>query len=124
MPAFVTSLSDHARFRDQQFTPNPLVENERVKVMVVGFEPGQFIPVHEPEVDLTFVVLEGTGTIVAGGQEQEVGPGVVAFAPAGEPRGVRAAETRMTALSIVTPPPTEADHAKVREGLRTGTWRP
>lgn len=117
MPAFITRIAEHTRFRDDRFTPNPLAENNRVKVMVVCFEPGQFIPVHRPEVDLTLTVVEGTGTVVAGDEEHEVRPGTVVFAPAGAPRGIRAT-TRLVALSVVTPPPTDADHAQVRAGLK------
>ena len=119
MPAVITRLAEHTRFRDEEFTPVPLVQNERVKVMALFLEPGQFIPVHRPKVDLMLTVIAGMGTVVAGTEEQEVGPGTVAFVPAGVRRGV-AAKTRMTALSVVTPPPAEADHAEVRAGLRAG----
>ena len=38
-----------------------------------------------------------------------------------EARGIHA-ETRMVPLHVVTPPPTEKDHAEVQAGLRSGTW--
>jgi quercetin dioxygenase-like cupin family protein len=85
-------------------------------------EAGQFIPVHRPQVDMTFVVLEGEGSIAAGGREEAVRPGTVAFVPAGEDRGVKA-KTRLLALHVVTPPPTQADHAGVMAGLAKGEWR-
>lgn len=119
----ITNAAAHTRYRDEQFSPVPIAQTDRTKVMIVSFEPGQFIPVHRPGVDLTFVVLDGTGTLVAGGDEREVGPGTIAFAAAGEARGVKA-HTRMRLLSVVTPPPSEADHADVRAGLRRGSWRP
>jgi hypothetical protein len=30
----------------------PVTENERARVLLVRFEPGQFIPVHWPGIDL------------------------------------------------------------------------
>lgn len=119
----ITHIDEHARYRDDQFSPVAIVQTERTRVMVVSFEPGQFIPVHSPGVDLTFVVLEGSGTIVVGEDEADAGPGTVAFASAGEKRGVLA-QTRMRIISVVTPPPTESDHAEVRAGIQAGQWKP
>lgn len=118
----ITSIKDRARFRDEQFTPVAVAQTERAKVMVVCFEPGQFIPVHSPNADITLVVLDGEGTIVAGEDEMEARPGTIAFAAAGAPRGVKA-RTRMRVVSVMTPPPTEADHAGVRAGLQRGSWK-
>jgi quercetin dioxygenase-like cupin family protein len=76
-------------------------------VIEACFEPGQFIPVHQPSVDLTVIVLEGAGALVAGGREERIAPGAIAFIPAGEARGIRA-ETRLILMHVVTPPPTDA----------------
>jgi quercetin dioxygenase-like cupin family protein len=123
MPSRIISYRDAASFRPEHFNASPVAQNERVKVLVVSFEPGQFIPVHHPNVDLTLVVLEGEGRVAAGDVEQPVAPGTVVFVPAGEARGVKA-DTRLIAVSIVTPPPGPGDHDQVAAGLRAGTWRP
>lgn len=122
MAVFLKSYRDAAAFAQGKFNPVALAGNERAKVILACFEPGQFIPVHRPGVDLALVVLEGTGAIVAGEKEERLGPGTVAFIPAGEARGIKA-ETRLVLLHVVTPPPTEADHAEVKKGLMRGTWR-
>ncbi len=122
MSIFVQSYADRVAFQPQRFNPVVLAESEHTKVILVCFEPGQFIPVHRPGVDLTLVVLEGEGQIVAGEEEQRVGPGAVAFVPAGEARGIKA-ETRLVLMHVVAPPPTEEDHAQVMVGLQRGAWR-
>jgi quercetin dioxygenase-like cupin family protein len=122
MAVFLESYKQAAAFRPQKFNPVVIAENERVKVIEACFEPGQFIPVHQPGVDLTLVVLEGSGVLAAGGQEQRIGPGVLAFIPAGESRGLQA-DTRMVLLHVVTPPPNDADHVQVAEGLQKGAWK-
>lgn len=122
MSVVLSSYRDAAAFRDGRFNPVVVAENERARAMLVCFEPGQFIPVHAPGVDLALVILEGEGQLVAGGAEQPVTAGAVAFIPAGERRGIRA-ETRLVAFQVVTPPPTDADHAAVVHGLETGQWR-
>ncbi len=71
---------------------------------------------------MVLLVLEGEGRVVAGGQEQAAGPGTIVFGPAGEARGVKA-ETRLVALHVVSPPPTEKDHVEVMARLKEGSWR-
>ncbi len=99
-----------------------LAGDARVRVLLVCFEPGQFIPVHRPGVDLVLLVLEGEGRLVAGDREDGLTAGAVAFIAAGETRGIRA-DTRLVALQVVSPPPTDTDHAEVVRRLQEGTWR-
>ena len=115
-------FDEQSQYGDDKFTPVALSQTDRTKVMVVSFEPGQFIPVHSPNADLALIVMEGSGTVIAGDEESEAGPGTIAFAAAGEARGIRAL-TRMRVISVVSPPPNEADHAEVRAGLQRGTWK-
>lgn len=122
MAIFLSSYKDIATFKTERFSPVPVAGNERIRVIVASFEPGQFIPVHRPGVDLTLLVLEGNGSIIAGDKEEQVGPGSLAFIPAGEARGVKA-DSRLVILHVVAPPPTETDHAEVAAGFQRGTWR-
>ncbi len=122
MAEFWSSYQGAVAFQPGRFNPLMLAGNERAKIILVCFEPGQFIPVHKPGVDLTLVVLEGEGQLVAGEHEAKIGPGAIAFVPAGEARGIRA-ETRLVIVHVVTPPPTEADHMEVMAGLQRGAWR-
>lgn len=124
MAALITDYRDRVRFEPERFTPVPLGESPRTRALLVCLEPGQFIPIHEPGVDVTFVVLEGRGVMAAGAEEAAVGPGAVSFVPAGEARGLRASgPERLVALHVVSPPPTAEDHGAVMEGLRRGSWR-
>ena len=122
MSAIITTSKSAAVFKPERFNPVVLAENQRVKVILVCLEPGQFIPVHSPQVDMALVILEGEGMLVAGEREEAVRPGAVAFVPAGESRGLKA-QTRLLALHVVTPLPTQADHAGVAAGLAKGEWR-
>ena len=109
-------------FDQAKFKAVPLEENERAKVMLVCFRPGQFIPVHTPRVDLTFAVLEGEGLVIAGEREEKIGRGAIVFVPAGERRGIKA-ETELVIVSVVTPPPTDEDHTEVKAKLETSSLR-
>lgn len=122
MTTFLDSYHQTTNFTPERFNPVVVAENERVKVIVACFEPGQFIPVHRPGVDLTLTILEGQAIVVAGEEEAQLGPGCLVFVPAGETRGLKA-KSRLVVLHVVTPPPTFEDHIEVMAGLKRGSWR-
>lgn len=119
---FVAHYDSVAQFRPDAFAATPFARGEHLQAMIVCFEPGQFIPVHAPRLDLALVVLEGEGEIALDGRTEALRPGSLAFVPGGETRGIKAT-TRIKAFQVVSPPPTQADHGGVREGLQRGTWR-
>jgi quercetin dioxygenase-like cupin family protein len=122
MSIAVCRYRESVAFGAQRFNPVPIEGNERARALLVCFEPGQFIAVHRPRVDLTVVALEGEGLLVAGERDESIVPGTIAFVPAGEVHGVPAT-TRLVVLTVVTPPPTDADHAEVASRLRRGAFR-
>ncbi len=121
-PAIYADYHAAARFQKERFSPVQLADTERTRVVLTCFEPDQFIPVHAPGVDMTLIVLEGDGIVVAGQHEQSVGPGAIVVVPAHQARGVKAT-TRMVAVHVVSPPPGEMDHSAVQSGLQRGSWR-
>jgi len=122
MAVFLKSYREAVSFRPERFNPVALAASPRMKVVLTCLEPGQFIPVHRPGVDMLLVVLEGEGRLVTGDREETAGPGTTIFAPAGEARGLKAG-TRLVALHVVSPPPTEADHVEVAARLQQGDWK-
>ncbi|MEI2691969.1 MAG: cupin domain-containing protein [Anaerolineae bacterium] len=122
MTEVLYSYRDAVDFSPAQFNPITLAGNERAKVILACLEPGQFIPVHQPGVDLTLIVLEGEAQVVAGEREETLHAGAIVFVPAGQRRGIKA-ETRLVLLHVVTPPPTMEDHSQVMAGLQAGRWQ-
>lgn len=122
MAAILQSYRDAIAFRPERFNPVLVASGAHMKAVLTCLEPGQFIPVHRPGVDMLLIVLEGEGQVVAGDRQEPVRPGAVIFAPAGEARGVKA-ETRLVAFHVVSPPPTEKDHVEVMARLQQGEWR-
>jgi quercetin dioxygenase-like cupin family protein len=119
MAVFRNSYRDSITFRPDKFNPVLLAAGAHMKAVLTCLEPGQFIPVHRPGVDMLLIVLEGEGQLIGGDQQDAAGPGTVVFVPAGEARGVKAT-SRLVALS---PPPTEKDHAEVMARLKQGEWQ-
>ena len=123
MPA--TDIDSERDYTDEQFSAQGVFRTERSKAVCAYFEPGQFIPVHAPDSDVTVVVQSGTGLVRDGDTDHEVEPGSVVSVPAGKDRGVRATEgERLEAVLVTAPPPTDAEHEPVRRGLRNGEFEP
>lgn len=77
--------------------PQVLAENEKLKVIVAGLEPGQKIPPH-PEASAMYHFLEGTGWMIVDDERFAVGPGATVVMPDGAKRGIEA-ETRLAFLA-------------------------
>ncbi len=123
MPA--TDLDSERDYADDQFSAQGVFRTERSKAVCAYFEPGQFIPVHAPDSDVTVVVQSGQGIVRDGDTDHEVEPGSVVSVPAGTDRGVRAtAGERLEAVLVTAPPPTDAEHDPVRRGLQNGEFEP
>ncbi|WP_144796390.1 cupin domain-containing protein [Halorubrum depositum] len=123
MPA--TSLDAERTYDEERFSTSGVFRSDRAKVVCGYFEPGQFIPVHAPESDVVVTVQSGTGTVREGDTDHAVAPGDVVVVEAGTERGVKADEgERLEAVLVTAPPPTDAEHDPVREGIRRGEFDP
>ncbi|MFB6156483.1 MAG: cupin domain-containing protein [Haloferacaceae archaeon] len=121
MPA--TDFDAERAYDDDSFRAHVVSRTERQQVVLGYLEPDQFVPVHAPGSDLAVTVHHGEGVVVEGDAERAVEPGSVVTVEAGVERGIRAA-TRLEATLVTAPPPTDAEHEPVREGLRRGVFRP
>lgn len=117
------NVDDERAYDDDRFRAVTLHRSDRQQVVIGYFRPDQFIPVHAPDSDLAVTVLEGSGVVLEGETDHAVEPGDVVAVPAGVDRGVRA-ESRLVATLVTAPPPTDAEHDPVREGLRRGVFDP
>ncbi|UVE52328.1 cupin (plasmid) [Haloferax larsenii] len=112
-------------YDDDRFSAQAGFRSERVKVICGFFEPGQFIPVHAPSSDLVVDVRSGTGIVREGETDHRVESGDVITVPADTKRGIKADDdSRLEALLVTAPPPTDEEHDPVRRGLATGEFEP
>jgi len=116
---------DAERAYDDQFAAHKVFRTDDLQVVCGYFEPGQFIPVHAPSSDLVVVVQSGTGVVREGETDHRVESGDVVTVEADVERGVRADDdSRLEALLVTAPPPSEAEHEPVRRGLKHGEFEP
>ncbi len=118
--ALIGAAEELAVFAAGGFGRRVLFDGNRMRAVLVALEPGQEIPIHAPDLDLVVSVLTGTGRLAAGGETRWVRAGDVAVIPAGAARGLRAEGGRLLALNVVSPPPSESDHAPQPEAA----WPP
>jgi len=86
-----------AVFAEDSPKPHFLLDTPGFKVLVVGIEAGQQIPLH-PDAAAVYHFLEGAGLMTVGEETFAVHPGVTVITPAGSPRGVNA-RTRIIFLA-------------------------
>ncbi len=78
--------------------PQILLDEDRMRVVLAGLEPGQRIPAH-PENLSVFHFLEGHGWMTVDVERQPVGPGATVIAPQGSERAIEAT-TRLAFLAV------------------------
>ncbi len=77
--------------------PQPLLADEKVKIIIAGLEPGQKIPPH-PESAAMYHILEGSGWMLVDDERFPINQGATVVMPAGTVRGMEA-ETRLAFLA-------------------------
>lgn len=77
--------------------PQPLMADEKVKIIIAGLEPGQKIPPHA-EAAAMYHFLEGSGWMLVDEERLPVSQGATVVMPAGTVRGMEAV-TRLAFLA-------------------------
>lgn len=93
------NVYEEAVFSSKGFLARRLHRSSRMRVLVLGLNPGQRIPAHPDRVDTLFLVVEGSGKFIIDEQEHEVSPGAFVSVKAGVSRGIEAC-TKMIVLMI------------------------
>lgn len=120
-----TSFDDERAYDDKRFSAVEVFRSDRMKAVCGYFEPEQFIPIHAPGSDVAIHVQGGTGVVRDGDEEHHVESGDVIVVEADTDRGVKAdADARLEAFLVTAPPPTDAEHGPVREGIKLGEFDP
>lgn len=99
------NLADLDTFINMRGIPTKTVVNHQhvtIKNLLLG--AGQSIPTHTMHVDVTFFILEGTGSITIGDTTYNVKPYDVVLCPINEGMSVRAdQDSTLSFLNIKTP---------------------
>ena len=94
---YFPNVSKNIIFSIENPQPQSLYAEGQVKVITIGLEPGQNIPIH-PEGLTVYIFLKGKGWMTVNGERLAVNPGATVITPAGAQRGIEA----ITRLSFQT----------------------
>ncbi len=86
---YLPNIKDRAVFSPDGPNPQFLIDTPAYKVLVVGLEAGQQVPLHPAELAM-YYFLEGEGLMTVGDETYAVRPGTILIAPDGAPRGINA----------------------------------
>ncbi len=90
----------------EEFKPHKLIQEDEVEVVLLAFEPGQGLPVHETPVDVFFQVIEGEAEVEISEEKEIVSEGSIVLSPANIPHAVRnESEEEAKILVVKTPRP-------------------
>lgn len=95
--AVIPNWKDHVIFGQGMPQPQVLYEDDRLKVLVAGLEPGGSIPVH-PEGLAMYFILEGSGWMTVDDHRFVIESGMIILTPEGSDRGMEAT-TRLAFLA-------------------------
>ena len=107
MSSYLTVYRQHIGVKPDKFYKTTLFRGDSLMLGLNCLEPGQSQAVHDhSDQDKFYAVLEGVGVFAVGEDEQQAGPGVVVWAPAGLAHGVRnEGAMRLVLLMGIAPPP-------------------
>jgi len=111
---FLNNIATLARFSPDKMGKSTLAQGKFLFAGLNSFEPGQEHPPHAHEgQDKLYVVLEGSGTVRVGDQEESLSAGDAAFAPAGVAHSIHNSGTeRLVVLAVLSPPPAKPPDVK------------
>jgi quercetin dioxygenase-like cupin family protein len=104
----VIDLKEKEVFKKEDRGFANLVDEKYLQVNQVCLEPGQHVPQHNANSNVTLMVVHGEGTFQVGGEVIRMGSGKVIRVPFQSPMNVRNdSKERLAFLVIKTPHPNE-----------------
>jgi quercetin dioxygenase-like cupin family protein len=104
---FLKQIAGLAKFTPDKMGKSTLAQGDFIFAGLNTFEPGQEHAPHKHEgQDKLYVVLQGTGDVRIGDEEELLTAGDAAFAPSGVLHAIRNSGTeRLIVMAILSPPP-------------------
>ncbi|MCU1238872.1 MAG: hypothetical protein JWP63_6839 [Candidatus Solibacter sp.] len=98
---FVPDLVDKARVPENGILSQTLHSDEKSKVILFGFAPGQELSAHTAPFPATLTFLKGESTLKLGADEQEAIAGTFVFMPPNLQHGIKAKTGVVMLLTMI-----------------------
>lgn len=100
-PIIVNELTSEVSIPEDGIISRTIVKDEKVKVVLFGFDAGQELSEHTASVPATIHILSGEATVNVGGAMAEAGPGYWAWMPANMPHSILAKQPTVMLLYML-----------------------
>ncbi len=95
---------DEIEADEKNFSPNRLIQQDEVEVVLLAFSPGQGLKEHTTPVDVFFYVVEGTAEIQVGDKIKQVEENNIVLSPKNIPHNVKNTSEEDTKVMVVKTP--------------------
>jgi quercetin dioxygenase-like cupin family protein len=102
---YVRDLREKAKTPDNGILSQTLHSDERSKVVLFGFAPGQELSAHTAPYPATLMFLKGEAWLKLGAEEQEAGEGTFVYMPPYLEHGIKARTEVVMLLTMIKAPP-------------------
>lgn len=89
---------------EDKFSPNRLIQQDDVQVVLLAFAPAQGLKEHTTPVDVFFYIVKGTAEIQVGDEIKEVSEGNIVLSPKDIPHNIRNTSNDDTKVLVVKTP--------------------
>jgi quercetin dioxygenase-like cupin family protein len=104
----IINLKEKEAFKKEDRGFANLIDEKYVQINQVCLEPGQQVPHHNPNSNVTLTVVYGEGTFQVGSDVTKMGPGKLLRVPLHSPMSIKnESKGRLVFLVIKTPHPSE-----------------
>ena len=98
---YVKDLRQHAAVPENGILSQTLRNDERTKVILFAFAPGQELSAHTAPFPATLIFLKGEATLVLGGEEQQAAEGTFVYMAPKLEHGIKAKGEVVMLLTII-----------------------
>lgn len=95
---------DEIKPDEEKFSPNRLIQQDEVEVVLLAFSPGQGLKEHTTPVDVFFYVVEGTAEIQVGNEVKQVEEKNIVLSPKDIPHNVKNTSDEEAKILVVKTP--------------------
>jgi quercetin dioxygenase-like cupin family protein len=102
---YVQDIREHAKVPENGILSQTLQSDDRTKVILFGFAPGQELSAHTAPFPAMLTFLKGDALLNLGGDEQQASAGTFVYMPPNLEHGIKARNEVVMLLTIIKNPP-------------------
>ncbi|MFW5945500.1 MAG: cupin domain-containing protein [Candidatus Natronoplasma sp.] len=95
---------DEIKLNNEMFSPNRLIQQDEVEVVLLAFSPGQGLKEHTTPVDVFFYVVEGIAEVQVGDEIKQVDEKSIVLSPKDIPHNVKNTSDEDAKILVVKTP--------------------